>query len=500
MKNVDAGKEIADEILRPVNSNPSFTFSRNRHVVGRAKRPGNASSGPYLPMWGFLFYDWNQSNASDFTTGTAVANGTGIQCARMAMGYNWATVWEPWIKARLAARGIPWSPGTAVGTPDITEVRYWTANSGGSRTAAGTHVELAGLITLEIAACFDVIVLGHSPPLEHIAKIKQLSVCGTKVLTGLHNFASINQRTDDYARLEAIRSVSRGYPLAGKVGSGCGGTNVNRYGCTAIDWYESSGGGFNPGVGWPRCDGTPSWSSTIIGCPHTPAHASLNPNATAATSHTWECDVTDTDYQSTLPEAFSDYVTNYYTSGGTALLDGMLVDNMLMFTYGGDATLSYPDAYTSAAFRAGWVSMMANWQTHITGSSAYSTKDFFRWTNSSDLMTHYTATHCKNRWAENFFVDPTTGSAQRAKSEILAAISTAKANGLRLVLGMTGTNAFAYYWATTAGALTPATYGTWADIIAKVAQENAWSNVYAQALRQTNGGYCFWQEGFRPLP
>lgn len=497
MKSVDAGKAAADAIFSKVNATPPAPFNRSRPIVGRTKH-GTASSGPFLPLWGFLFYDWNTSNASDFTTGTAVGNGTGIQCARMGKGYNYATVWEPWLKARLAARGIPWSPGTAVGSPDITEVRYWTAFSGGSRTSAGTFVELAGMIALEVAAAMDVVVLGHSPPIEHVNKIKQLSTIGTKVLTGLHNYASINQRTDTYARLEELRSVSRGYPLAGKVGSGCSGGNVNRYGCTAIDWYESSGSGV--GGTWPLCTGTPSYAAGLVACPHDSGrHASLPANATIATSHTWECDVSDAAYQTDIVDAYVQYVSDYYASGGTYKIDGMLVDNMLNDTYSADSTLAYPTAYDSIAFRAGWIAMMANWQTQIAGDSGHQSKDFFRWANTADTVANYSATHIKNRWSENFFVE-SDGSSRRSKANVLAAIQTAKSNNLRLVMGMTGTNAYADYWATTAGANDPATYGSWSEVIGKIAELGAWNNMYVQALRQTSGGYIFWQEGFRPLP
>lgn len=453
-----------------------------------------APAAPAMPLWGFLFYDWNTINPNDFST-------TGILCSRFIKGYNYTTVWEPFLQAKCAARGAPWSPGVAVGSPDLTEVRYYTDFSGSTRTVAGNYVQLFGRIALEVAAAMDVAVFGHAPPAEHLAYVKSISHVGTKCLTGLHNFASVNQRTDTYDRENVLRLIGRGYPVTGKPGTGWGGIDVNQYGCTTIDWYENTGSGLSD-ANWAAHVGTPSYAAGLVSCPHTSVHAGLPANATVApNSHTMECDVTNATYQQAIVDGFSDFV-DLYTATGTSVLDGLLVDNLLNNKFTSSAaSLAYPDAYTDAVYVAGWKAMCANWRADVNGSSKYPNIDYVRWANTSDLTTNYSSSDMKNRWVEFFFVS-TDGSAARAfagANGIQEAIQRAKSVGLRIVLGMTGTFRSQNVWATTDGGPTPATNGTWADIVTEITTQDAWDNCYAQVLRMTNGGYGFWQTGFRAL-
>lgn len=466
--------------LRVEASSPRGTYLERS--TGPAPPVGSpAVGGPErIKLWGFLFYTWDPSDPTDFDS---------IVCSPFEKGYNWAQ-WYAALSARIAARG---------------------GVIGDEIVIAGNYVTLKKEAALDAASMLQVCVLGHSPPWQHVQAIKARSYVGTRVLTGLHNLESCAQSTEWNPVLEPERLVSRAYALTGKATSGCGADGLNCYDCTAIDKYEKRGscGGYVP----PRADATslcsanacgvgapPLYAAGAVGCPHTPAHAGLPANADVGGKHTWDCDVRVGAYHAALADAILDSFDTYYTQAGRHVLDGGLFDNHGEDPYDGDATVTFPDAYTTALYRLGWTDWDAHLAAQLLARGAVPDPAWWYWANCTDSTTVYPASQIRNRWNEFFFVlGGVSARPWAGAGGIEEALTRARQEGLRLVLGATGTFAGQAYWMTTSGSSYPVVYGDWAGVYTKVKALGAWDNIYVQAIRCTDGGYACWQEGWEVL-
>lgn len=462
---------------------------RGRRVA--TMRPSNppAEAGSTLPLWGFLFYEWNSADPNDFSTTTLQGN-------PFQKGLNWGK-WDDFLRARIAARGGIYA----------NEVVNGDANSGTFVPGAGNWIMLKGLANIDMGSALNICVLGNSPPRQHIRAIKAASKVNTEVHTGLHNFQSVNQQAySTYTALEPARLVSRGFPLAGAATSGCSSNTLNRYGCTAIDEYEGNATGV---LSWPTCGPDAASWTNIVGCPHDAGrHAGLPANAPNFTKHVWECDVTSSAHRTALAAEWVNYCNSQYNGTYNWEIDGMLIDNMRQDVYTGDATNAspLPTQLAQVAYRQGWRDMQAAWAAALASSGRAKDGGRFRWANCTDLTGAYDQNALRNRWVELFFVN-TSGSGPRpwaGANGILEGLQRAKAEGLRIVLGLTdlqsGTFAQQFYWASTDGGQTPGTNGTWAQIYSTLDGLDYFENVYAQAVRQTTaGGWAFWQQGWRPI-
>lgn len=541
-----------------------------RHpLIGR--RPRNvAGDQKFVKLWGFLFYTFNLGNPNDFDS---------ISCSRFQKGYNYALL-DAALRDRITARG---------GNPD-DEIKYYTAQSGGSESPTGQYVQILKKAALDLGSMFHVLVLGHAPPLEHVQYIKSVSRVGTRVMTGLHNVESVNHSVEYNSILEPERLISWSYPIDAKSNSGCNNDGKNAYGCTTVDKYEyaddcsgwytvasssvatggsgyavndqitlaggtfttaavlkvtsisggavtgvtvqtagaytvkpsspvsqasTTGGGtgatFNPSWASPNyslsyCSPTAcgvggvKYATGKVACPHTPAHASLPEIATIGGTHTIDCDISDSGYHSDLIAAVLDRFETYYLSGAAHVLDGALFDNHLNYPYKGFASVNYQDNWATLYIQ-GWKDFDLAVATAIAGEGHIPSTDWWYWANCTDSLTTYSAGNIKNRWNETYFV-ASDGSSRRAWSGtggIQQGIQNAKAAGLRVAMGITGTHAAQQYWATTAAGFDPVADGSWAQIVNEISTQDAWDTMYVQAVRQTSGGYGFWQEGFTPF-
>jgi hypothetical protein len=153
-----------------------------------------------------------------------------------------------------------------------------------------------------------------------------------------------------------------------------------------------------------------------------------------------------------------------------------------------------------AEVRQGWTDFDATIQAAVLARGAVPDPAWWYWANCNDETDVYPATQIRNRWNESFFV--TGGATARpwaGAGGIQEAIQRARQEGLRIVMGATGTFAGQSWWMVSSGSSFPPTYGDWAQVYAEVKAQGAWQNVYAQAIRQTTGGYACWQEGWTVL-
>jgi len=444
------------------------------NLGGIAVPPADASPPPALELWCFLFYTWNLADPNDFAS---------IAGAVMQKGYNW-NVWRVVLREMCTARG---------GDPDAEIVETVST------------VQLFGLSNLDLARTCKVAVFGHSAPKEHIQYVRANSTApgGTECYTGLQNFESVNQGPEFNPILEAERLIGRTYATGSAATSGCNSDGKNRYGCTCIDQFERQDSGVSQAQ-WP-CGGTVAYPAGIVACPHTPAHGSLPPNATVFTKHVWDTLVATEHVGITdeLVQSMEARLEAHYVESGKYVLHGCLYDNMRM-----GRTFSIPDGPTNLhitaeadhdLYNAGWRYFSAAVGTWANSNAKVLVPSKFFWANCSDLTTVYTASDVRNRWVEFFFVK-TDGSGSRlwaGANGIQEALQRAKADDLRIVLGITGSFTAQHIWATTAAGPNPGTNGTWAQIHDEVEALDAWGNVYVQCARQTSGGYIFWQEGWR---
>lgn len=459
--------------LQPGRPTPLRVGRPVPNLGGVAAPPAVEASA--LPLWCFLFYTFNQANPNDFASITA--------SSPMIKGYNWAQ-WKTVLTAMILARG---------GNPEAEMVED------------ASTVTLVGQVHLDLARTCDWAAFGHSVPMEHLLYVKANSTApnGTRVITGLNNFESVNQGVEWNPWLENERLAMRAYASGSKAGSGCLSDGKNRYGCTCIDQFERQNSGVSSGQ-WP-CGGTVAYPAGIVACPHTPVHGSLPPNATVNTKHTWDTDIAQdgSEMASVLIEALEARMDAHYVSGSKYVWNGAMYDNML--TYKGFEPTEGPtvipvDAENDQVGRwNAWRNFGIAQQAFATGNPKILNPDDWFWANTSDLETVYSASHVRNRWVEFFFVK-TDGSGARlwaGANGIQDALQRAKASGLRIVLGITGTFTGQNVWATTSGGPNPATTGTWANIVTEVDALDAWENVLVQCARQTSGGHIFLQAGMR---
>lgn len=459
-------------------SPPRVQYLNRPREVGPPLNPPSGTARK-LRMWGFLYYTWDETDPTDFAS---------IACSPFRKGYNWAQ-WLSALSARILARG------GSVATEIVDD---------------GTYIWLHGEVAIDMGSMLNICVLGHSPPKEHIQAIKARSQVGTKVFTGLHNLESCPQAVEWNPIREDERLISRGQVLAGKSTSGCHSDGLNAYGCTCIDPYElrDSCAGYSPA----RPDATNLCSSNAcgvgspvlyppgaVGCPHTPRHGSLPANATTGTSHAWQCDVRSGSYHTALATAVLDLFDANYTVDGRHVLDGALFDCHNIHTQRGDSTLLYPDDYTDAAYRVGWTDWDAHIQAQVRLRSAIPSPADWYWANCVDAVDIYPTSQVANRWVEHFFVAGTGCRPWSGVGGIEEALTRARAEGQRIVLGATGGDAAQDWWMFSSGSYNPSVYGDWGQVFAKVQALSAWENVYAQAVRMTSGGWGCWQEGWEPL-
>lgn len=482
-------------------------FGRRRSRGDVAREGRQPPTENYMESFAYMFYEWNKNDPTDISTPRAAVSGSGLRGSRSQKGFRYATIWEPFLRARTEARGRPWSPGAAVldaSGDDITEVRYWTAFSGGTRGTSGSHtwVEFYGEINLDVAAAHKVVMLGNAAPLYHMQKIASKTLCETECITGLQNFESINQRVESYLALEPARLVSRGFPVGTEPTSGCAADGLNRYGCPVVDQVE----GDQSGLVFPTCAGSPSYTAGVLACPHDAGpHAGLPANAPVFTKHVWSCDVTSTTYQDALVAAWRTF-SDLYTDGGTWRIKGLLVDLMNDAPQTGQATTAYPVAYTATLYRAGWRSLTAKWLANITASGRCLNLTGFRWANCTDLLNNYSVADMPNRFVEGFFIDPSGNKSRRWTADpgdpveygIQNALERIATSGMRAVLAYQGAFRDQDTWAQTSGGESPAVNGTWAMIASEVNRLQSWRSTYVNTLRTNTIGYMFHQEGIRP--
>lgn len=433
-----------------------------------------------LRPFAFFFYTFNLADPNDFDS---------IICTRMQKGANYSR-FDDALRARITNRG---------GTPD-DEIKYYTAQTGGTESAAGQFVELRKKAALDAARMMGpkgIAVFGHSPPKEHL---EYAAAEGTTVGTALHNLESINQGPEFNPILDQERAelIDDSYILAPKATSGCNADGLAAYGCPVIDKSEASDAS-NPNV----CTPGTTWTANSIACPHSTPHAGLPSAATPGFKHSWDIDMRFLNefLPGVLTAQQAKLQTHYVGADGKYVVRLQINDNHAQNKFKGTSSCQYPDDYTDAVYQA----FTKEADAQIIGFWSADTKvhdaSFFHWANCTDLEGVYSVNDLRNRWVEFFFVDPSGASARPwlGTNGIQNALQRAKASGLRIALGMTGTFQGQNSWATTTGGPVPAVNGRWTDIVNQVRADNSFENVYVQVLRQTAGGYCFHQDGIAPF-